>query len=249
MIKSLFTSRLHRNAVPTALLTLLLLVSSTFGANAQTQNQANTGAAPLESGKFRLHKLELPIGEESYEIVRDGDSLVTRSSFEFTDRGRKVPLSATLRTRQDLTPENFEIKGSVSRFSTIDSAVSVSDNTLSIREGKETRSVAVPAAGFFTLGGYAPVSMQMMMLRYVQTHRTGNSLQVLPSGTVTIEKRGQDKVKMGDQQVTLDRYSVNGLIWGREALWMDDQQNLVAVVTVDAEFDTLRRFARTLKPT
>jgi imidazolonepropionase-like amidohydrolase len=237
MTKVLVTPRLRRNVVPAALLTLLLLISSAFAANAQAQNQANASSSPLESGKFRLHKLELPIGEESYEIVRDGDSLVTRSSFEFTDRGRRVPLSATLRTRQDLTPENFEIKGSVSRFSTIDSAVGVSDNKLSIREGKETRSVPVPAAGFFTLGGYAPVSMQMMMLRYVQTHRTGNKLQVLPGGTVTIEKRGQDTVKMGDGEMTLDRYSVDGLIWGREALWMDDKQNLIAAVTVDGEFD------------
>ena len=61
----------------------------------------------LESGKFRLHKFEQPIGEESYELSRDGDSLVINSKFEFTDRHSRVPLTATLRTRQDLTPERF----------------------------------------------------------------------------------------------------------------------------------------------
>src|SRR5205807_1681782 len=80
---------------------------------------------PIESGKFRLHKFEQAIGEESYSVTRDGDSLVINSNFLFTDRGSKVPLTATLRTRQDLTPETFDIKGSVSRFSTIDSSVAI----------------------------------------------------------------------------------------------------------------------------
>src|SRR6266436_6861352 len=92
--------------------------------------QARAGEV-VETGKFRLHKLELPIGEESYSITRDGDRLVVSSSFEFTDRGRRVPLTATLRTRQDLTPESFEIKGSVSRFSTIDSTITVKGNVAS----------------------------------------------------------------------------------------------------------------------
>ena len=74
----------------------------------------------IESGTFRLHKFEQPIGQETYTITRAGDSLVIDSKFEFTDRGSKVPLTATLKTRQDLTPESFNIKGSISRFSAVD---------------------------------------------------------------------------------------------------------------------------------
>jgi hypothetical protein len=32
-------------------------------------------------------------------------------------------------------------------------------------------------------------------------------------------------------------YTVGGLIWGEESLWVDDAQNLVALVSTDAEFD------------
>jgi len=32
-------------------------------------------------------------------------------------------------------------------------------------------------------------------------------------------------------------YTIGGLIWGQESLWMDDAQNLVALVSTDAEFD------------
>ena len=35
----------------------------------------------------------------------------------------------------------------------------------------------------------------------------------------------------------LDRYTIEGLIWGRETLWFDANRNLVAAVTTDAEFD------------
>jgi len=205
------------------------------GTSKASSTQSRAGEV-IETGKFRLHKLELPIGEESYSITRDGDSLVVQSAFEFTDRGRTVPLKATLRTRQDLTPESFEIKGSVSRFSTIDSTITVKGNVASVREDKTNRDVAVPGS-FFTLGGYAPVSMQMMFIRYLSSHNVKGPITVLPGGSVTVEKRGQDTVKSGDQNVKLDRYSINGLIWGREELWLDAQQHLAAAITVDGEFD------------
>ncbi len=32
-------------------------------------------------------------------------------------------------------------------------------------------------------------------------------------------------------------YTVSGLIWGQESLWVDDAQNLIALVSTDAEFD------------
>src|SRR6202042_1430327 len=34
-----------------------------------------------------------------------------------------------------------------------------------------------------------------------------------------------------------DRFTIEGLIWGRETLWFDANRNLVAAVTTDAEFD------------
>lgn len=190
----------------------------------------------LETGKFRLHKFEQPIGEETYTIRREGDGIVVTSSFEFTDRGTNVPLSAELRASQDLTPTSFTIKGNVSRFSTIDSSIDIKGNNAIIREDKVSRVAPVPQR-FFTISGYAPTAMQMMLARYIQKNKVTGPLSTLPNGDVTLEPRGKDKVKLGDKEVELERYSLNGLIWGRESLWFDSAQNLVAVVTVDAEFD------------
>lgn len=205
-----------------------------FAAHAQAQSAA--APSVVESGRFRLHKFEQPIGEETYEVTREGDSLVVKSHFKFTDRGSPVPLETTLRTRQDLTPESFEIKGKTARGSTIDTSVEIKNGGAVIREGKETRQASVPAR-FFTVAGYAPAAVQMLMLRYLATHNVKGPLQTLPGGAVTVEKRGADRISVGGREVELTRYSVSGLIWGRESLWLDRERNLVALVCVDAEFD------------
>jgi len=215
--------------IPRALFLSVLLLLVAQGVGAQTPQ-------PIESGKFRLHKFEQPIGEETYTITRVGDSLVINSNFEFTDRGRKVPLSATLKTRQDLTPESFNIKGSVSRFSTIDSSVEINGNSATIREDKNTHQATTPER-FFAISGYAPVTIQQTLVRYLAGHKLSEPLETLPGGTVTVAQRGKEKVNVGGKEVELARYSVSGLIWGREWLWFDGAQNLVAAVTIDAEFD------------
>ena len=219
---------IHSRTRKALLLSILLVLVMSASTLAQTQ--------PIETGKFRLHKFEQPIGEETYTITKDGDSLVVSSTFAFTDRGRRVPLTATLRTQKDFTPESFNIKGSVSRFSTIDSSVEIKGNTATVREDKTTRQATTPER-FFTISGYAPITMQQMMVRYLTAHKFAGSLATLPGGNVTVERRGKDKIKIGDKEVELDRYSVNGLIWGRESLWFDSAQNLIAAVTIDAEFD------------
>ena len=213
----------------TALLSALLLLVLSTGVLAQTPQ-------PVESGTFRLHKFERPIGEESYTIKRDGDSLVVSMDFKFTDRGTPVPLTAELRTHADLTPESFNIKGSVSRFSTIDSSVAITGKTATIRVDKDSRQAAVPAR-FFTISGYSPVTMQMMLVRYLHAHKLTGPLTTLPGGEVIVESRGKDRIKIGDKEIELQRYSVRGLIWGREWIWLDAAQNLIAAVTIDAEFD------------
>jgi hypothetical protein len=79
--------------------------------------------------------------------------------------------------------------------------------------------------------------MQMLMVRYWATHGSPAELATLPSGMVKIEPRGEDNFTVGSELRKLTRYTVEGLIWGRETLWFDDKQNLVAAISTDAEFD------------
>ena len=211
----------------------LLVVAATLALNAFVQAQT---ASPVSSGKFRLHKFEQPIGQESYTIARDGDVLLLRTDFEFTDRGSKVPLEAIVRTTDDYTPLHFTVKGKTSRISGIDAEVRVEGSTAHIRMGDNSREQLV-AGPFFTIAGYAPVAIQMAMMRYWRKHGRPSPLPTLPSGTVRITDRGPETLQINGHDVPLERYSVQGLIWGLETLWMDADNNLAALVSTDAEFD------------
>src|SRR3954453_11866173 len=75
------------------------------------------------------------------------------------------------------------------------------------------------------------------MVRYWAGHGSPGKLATLPSGFVRIEPRGQDTIHVGPNQEKLERFTVEGLIWGRETLWFDSNRSLIAAITTDAEFD------------
>ncbi len=199
-------------------------------------------APQAESGKFRLHKFEQAIGEEDYTITPQGSSLNLKADFKFTDRGSTVPLSATLTTSDSYVPESFTIKGKTSRSSDIDTEITrvgssqAMPATFSIRQGKETRTVEAPST-FFTISGYAPVAVQMEMMRYWREHGKPAQMPTLPLGAVKIQDRGAETMQIDGKDVKVERYTVQGLIWGMETLWMDGSNNLAALVSTDAEFD------------
>jgi len=201
------------------------------------QSQTTAASAVVEQGKFTLHKFEQPIGQETYEIRQDADSLAVKIDFKFTDRGHPVPLSATFRGALDLTPQAFEIKGDTARTASVDEAIAIDAANVHLRTRNKQSDSAPPSGPFFTIAGYAPTTMQMLMVRYWATHGSPLQLATLPSGTVKVEPRGQDTIRIGTTTKKLDRYTIEGLIWGRETLWFDSNRNLVAAITTDAEFD------------
>ena len=236
------TQRMIRKvtSVTCALVLLTMLPARAFQQGSETQApQAQTpqpAADMVEQGKFILHKFENPIGEETYQITRDRDSLDVKMDFKFTDRGTPVPLKATFRAAKDLTPEAFEIKGQNSRVTTIDEEVEVQGAQVRLRDRAKWTEATRPSQ-FFTIAGYAPTTMQMLMVRFWASHGSPAELATLPTGRVKIEPRGQDAISIDGKSLTLDRFTIEGLIWGRETLWFDSSKNLVASVTTDAEFD------------
>jgi imidazolonepropionase-like amidohydrolase len=228
------------------LITLLLLLALAVAPKitirrsvyAQSQSVSSSNHV-IERGKFHLGTFGRALGEETFEITRDGDSILLQSNYERSDRGTKIPLTATLRMRRDFTPERFEVKGMVDRGTSIDTVVEVNGLTATIREGKESRRESVPDR-FFTVTDYAPVSVQMMLIRYWAGLKNGDRLKTLPGGEVRVERRGRDRVEVSGRQAELDRYSVSGVVWGRETLWFDSDQRLIAAVINGAGVTSLQ---------
>jgi hypothetical protein len=90
-----------------------------------------------EQGKISLYFLQLPVGQETYEL-RDG---ILHASFEYTERNSKVPLTATLSMKPDLTPLEFEIHGKSYRPFSVDAHF--------VNDGRTAPE------RFFTVDGYA----------------------------------------------------------------------------------------------
>src|SRR5579859_123368 len=187
-----------------------------------------TAVPTPEQGAFNLHKFEQLIGCETYTLTPAQGEVVLKSDFKFTDRGSAVPLTATLTMAKDLTPRDFQIKGKISRFSSIENAV----------HGRSAGTVTIPPGeNFFDIQGYAPVAVQMMLVRYWRSHGSPKTLKTLPRGEVQIQEQGTEEFTIGGRKVLLRKLSVRGLIWGMESLWLDSQDHLIALVSVDAEMD------------
>jgi imidazolonepropionase-like amidohydrolase len=190
-----------------------------------------------ERGSLELHFLQLPVGEETYQLTSEADgSLTLHASFEYTERGSRVPLAATLRMKPDLTPLRFEAKGKSYRPFSVDAAVEVAPDghTATLREGDGKRQTVLPAR-YFTIEGYAPFSVQMMMLRYWTSHGKPARLPQFPAespGTeVVIEVSGQETITIAGQAIRLTRYSVGNVVWGRETIWLNERGELAGGVS------------------
>jgi Amidohydrolase family len=190
---------------------------------------------PADSGTFVLHKFAKAIGKETYSIEKTGEDYRLTSHFLFTDRGSPVPLETSFVAHTtDMTPKTYTAKGRASRISAMDDTVTVSGNNVSITRSNGKTQSETPNGPWFITDGYSPVAMQEQMMRWWLTHGkpaeftvypSNAKVRIVPAKTVTVDGR------------PAHGYTVSGLIWGQESLWIDDSQNLIALVSTDAEFD------------
>lgn len=198
---------------------------------AQTLTQAQQAKS---SGTFILHKLANENGKEMYSIETTGDTYTLTSHFLFKDRGSAVPLETKFAARSaDMMPLTYTAEGKSSRSSAMNDSLAVKDGALTITRSDRSQTVT-PTGPWFITDGYSPVAMQEQMMRWWLTHGRPAEFTVYPADAkVHVAPAGPLTVN----GLRTDGYTVEGLIWGQESLWLDDAQNLIALVSTDAEFD------------
>src|SRR4051812_22799333 len=213
-----------------------MILAAVLGAALVTAPARSIGRGdepPIERGVLRLHYVQKPIGYERYEIVRSDAGLSMTSDFDFTDRGGRVQLAAALRTKADYTPVSFTAKGKSYRFVNVDSDVRIDGADAIVKADGADSRVAV-SSPFYTVDGYAPFAAQLMLLRYWKQHgepRVIRTVPGLPANEVFIEARGREAIRIGSTVVRLDRYAIDGVVWGRETVWLDEHDALAAAIT------------------
>ena len=169
------------------------------------QQSAFTAGQNETPRTLRLFLLGHEIGTERSTIERSGSTSTLTSHFEYKDRGLTVALDATLTYRGDFSPVSYKVQGRSYRYFRVDSSVD------SIAEAR-------PA---FPIDGMAPLVVQELLIRYWLTHGKPSTISALPSGDpIHITELPTSPTPSGIA-VSLRHFVVEGVIWGREHLWLD----------------------------
>jgi imidazolonepropionase-like amidohydrolase len=160
---------------------------------------------------LRLYLLGHEIGTEQSTL--GPDSLT--SHFEYLDRGTKVALDSTLTFKPDFTPLSFESHGKSYRYFSVDVSL----------------PHASARAASFTLEGMAPIAAQALLIRYWLAQGKPSAISLEPSGDVVhvTEHSIGRPIATGLRHFTLD-----GVIWGHEEIWLDASDLHVAVALTTA---------------
>ena len=159
----------------------------------------------------------------------------------FAQEENKPLVNMTLRTAKDLTPQGFEIKGPTLLDIEEATSITIQGKTASIQDRGQNKSVEVPR-NFFTMSGYVPVAVEMMLIRYWLSHGRPASIPLLPAGEAFVEFRGRDTLTISGKPIELTRYHLSGKNWrggwGRQTLWLDGENRLVAAVNLGSDIET-----------
>lgn len=187
-----------------------------------------------DSGAIRVHLLGHAIGSERYVIRPSDGALALTDSFEFVDRGGRVQLASTLRFTRTFEPLHLRSVGRTYRFVNVDAEVIVDGKRAHVRSVDDSATIAVPR-DFFAIASYAPLELQALLVRYWDTHGRPKRLVTVPGDpttSVVVEDLGAARIgfSQGDA-VTLRRFSIDGVAWGREILYLDTASRFAAIVT------------------
>jgi len=201
---------------------------------------STTWANKEEEGSFLIYRRQSLIGEETYRIAADNDSIVITSLQGENERGRISGVQAELHLDLDLSAAYYQNRR-LSNNDTINILeISVSADQVSIREkDRPVVTTAVPAT-FFPVHSNIPASMEMMLYHYY-LDRGVEALQTLPRGEISLTHKGRDIVQIGGADVALERYVVTGINWGFRTIWLDESNNLVALVQANTQIRELIR--------
>ena len=205
---------------------------------------ASLAQAQTESGKIRFYEIKQLRGEETYQITQTLNGELTvqaKTDLPFAEQEKKPLVNLTLRTTKDFTPLSFSMKGPTLLDIEEDTSVTVQGATASVLDRGQNKSVQVPR-NFFTMSGYLPLTLEMMLVRYWLAHGRPRSIPLLPAGEAFVELRGKDLVTISGRRVELTRYHLSGKNWragwARQTLWFDAENRLVAAVNLGSEVET-----------
>ncbi|MDB4293595.1 hypothetical protein N9954_09340, partial [Maribacter sp.] len=209
--------------------TLLLLVLS------GCSDTSNTWAAVDDEGTFLIYRRQSQIGEETYTIKSDGSSILVKSLQGENERGRISGVDAELRLDMDLAPISYFSRRIANQDTVNIFKMERSGAKVSIWEKHFDVVTTKAPSSFYPLHSNIPAAMEMMLYQYCFKKGEPFKMPTLPRGEVSIVHKGQDIAQIGGKDIRLDRYVVEGINWGGRTIWLDADNNLIALVKANTQ--------------
>lgn len=190
-------------------------------------------AAPAGEQVYDIHLIERLVGTERDTITAAGAGQHLESRLAIVDRGTPLDVSASVTVAGDYTPRAVTVTGKTYRFVNVDLAVRIENGRAQVRNGGATTTEDA-VAPFAVTRGYAPLAARAWLIKYWEDHGRPVVLPSVPraaSDGIRISPRGEDRVMAGGTARRLRRFAVDGVVWGRETVWLDDADRLAALVT------------------
>lgn len=207
------------------------------GCNSSTKDWSNIE----EEGAFIVHRRQSPIGEESYAISTENGSIIVRSLQGENERGRITGVQSELRLNMDLTP-TYYVSRRLANNDTINIfKMAVSDDKISFWEKSTPEFTATKPSSYFPVHSNIPAAMEMMLYHYYFKNGKPKTIQTFPRGEVSIVHTGKDIVQINGENETLRRYVVEGINWGGRTIWVNADNQLVALVKANTQIREMVR--------
>jgi imidazolonepropionase-like amidohydrolase len=188
--------------------------------------------APAGAPTFHLFFLAHEIGAETDTRKKTADGQHLDATFQFTDRGTAINLTAALDEAADGAPRQLTVKGRNYRLFASDSNVTISGQRAHVRDLTTERDITLGGKPFFPIDNYAPIGMQGELIKYWIAKGRPAELTSAPSGPVIrITSRGTQAPAYFSDVPNLERLAIDGVVWGRETAWIGTQDNRLVAIT------------------
>ncbi|MCG1036073.1 amidohydrolase family protein [Polaribacter sargassicola] len=187
-----------------------------------------------EEGTFLVYRRQSLIGKETYAISTTKDSVIVTSLQGENERGRITGVEAKLILDMDLNPSFY-----------LNRRITQTDTIVNLKVEKTSKGIAVweknrdfvekENSDFFPVHSNIPAGIEMMLYHYYFKKGGTGSIPILPRGEITMNFIQKDTVTIKGEKVSLKRYVVEGINWGGRTIWVDETNNLVALVKANTQ--------------
>jgi len=206
------------------------------------------GTAPIPPGKvphapmpaaitpiadsLRIFYIGRPAGWEHYELKPTATGMTLTSDYEYVDRGRRNHTQLILTTGNDYSIKKYEAARITDTSRTVAASIEFSGTHAAVTRNAKLTDVTIPAVAY-AVSSYSPTAQHLALIRYWESHGSPTTIAIVPGdpNPVTIKKRGIDTVGTGANRVLLTRYTIDGVIWGINYVWLDADGRLAMFAT------------------